>query len=130
VLPGSALRKLSDEEMAAYRTPFPTPETRKPILVFPRELPIEGQPSDVHSMSEHDHRALQRSTYPKLLFYAEPGALVSPDFAERFAKTLNNCQAINLGPGAHYLQEDHADAIGAALTDWIPEVVARVAEPA
>jgi len=132
VLPGSVLRQLTDEEMAAYRTPFPTPESRKPILVFPRELPIEGQPSDVHSMSEHDHKALQRSTYPKLLFYAEPGALVSPGFAEQFAKKLNNCQAINLGPGAHYLQEDHADAIGAALAGWIPEVMtaARVAEPA
>jgi haloalkane dehalogenase len=132
VLPGSVLRKLSDEEMAAYRRPFPTAESRKPILVFPRELPIERQPADVHAMSEHDHKALQRSTYPKLLFYAEPGALVSPDFAERFANTLNNCQVINLGPGAHYLQEDHADAIGAALANWIPEVTAtmRVAEPA
>jgi haloalkane dehalogenase len=132
VLPGSVLRRLSDEEMAAYRAPFPTAESRKPILAFPRELPIEGQPSDVSAMSEHDHKALQRSTYPKLLFYAEPGALVSPDFAARFAKTLNNCRAINLGPGAHYLQEDHAEAIGAALAGWIPEIVAaaRVPEPA
>jgi haloalkane dehalogenase len=126
------LRKLSDEEMAAYRAPFPTAESRRPVLAFPRELPIEGQPRDVHAMSEHDHKALQRSTYPKLLFYAEPGALVSPDFAERFAKTLNNCQAINLGPGAHYLQEDHAGAIGAALAGWIPHITASdpIAEPA
>jgi haloalkane dehalogenase len=132
VLPGSVLRTLSDEELAAYRAPFPTPESRKPILAFPRELPIDGQPPDVHAMSEHDHKALQGSTYPKLLFYGEPGALVSPGFAERFAKTLNNCQAINLGPGAHYLQEDHADAIGAALAGWIPEIAAaaRANEPA
>ena len=72
-------------------------------------------------MSTHDHKALQASTYPKLLFYGEPGALVSPDFAERFASTLHNCRAINLGPGAHYLQEDHADAIGAALAGWMAE---------
>ena len=42
--------------------------------------------------------------------------------AEQFAGELKNCGAINLGPGAHYLQEDHADAIGAALAPWIGEI--------
>jgi haloalkane dehalogenase len=122
ILPGSVLRKLSDDEMAAYRAPFPTRESRKPILAFPRELPIEGEPADVSAMSRHDHEALQQSTYPKLLFYGEPGALVSPEFAVEFAGGLKNCRAINLGPGAHYLQEDHSDAIGAALAPWIGEI--------
>ena len=72
VLPASVLRKLSDEEMAAYRAPFPTPQSRKPVLSLPRELPIEGQPADVAAISEHDHRALRLSTYPKLLFAGEP----------------------------------------------------------
>ena len=131
VLPNSVLRKLSADEMAAYRAPFPTLQSRKPILRLPRELPIEGQPADVHAISEHDHRALRLSTYPKLLFHGEPGALVSPEFVKEFAASLQNCRLINLGPGAHYLQEDHADAIGAALASWIPEVAAaRVAEPA
>ena len=78
ILPGSVLRKLSDDEMAAYRAPFPTRESRKPILALPRELPIEGEPADVSAMSRHDHEALQQSTYPKLLFYGEPGALFRP----------------------------------------------------
>jgi len=122
ILPGSVLRKLSDDEMAAYRGPFPTAQSRNPILAFPRELPIDGEPADVTAMSRHDHEALQRSTYPKLLFYGEPGALVSPEFAVAFADGLQNCRAINLGPGLHYLQEDHADAIGAALASWIGEI--------
>lgn len=131
VLPASIMHKLADDEMATYRAPFPTPETRKPVLALPRELPIEGQPADVYAMSEHDHRALRLSTYPKLLFHGEPGALVSPEFAKDFAASLKNCRLINLGPGAHYLQEDHADAIGTALAGWIPEIAAaRVAEPA
>src|SRR5206468_7076359 len=47
VLPGSILRKLDDEEMAAYRKPFPTKESRRPILALPRQLPIAGEPADV-----------------------------------------------------------------------------------
>ncbi|UVK55192.1 haloalkane dehalogenase [Mesorhizobium sp. AR02] len=123
VLPASVLRTMSDEEMAVYRAPFPTPQSRKPVLRLPRELPIEGQPADVAAISQHDHRALRLSTFPKLLFAGDPGALISPQAAEEFAAGLKNCRFINLGPGAHYLQEDHADAIGSAIAGWLPEVV-------
>ncbi|MER8964955.1 haloalkane dehalogenase [Mesorhizobium sp. M0159] len=122
VLPAAVLRTMSDEEMASYRAPFPTPQSRKPILRLPRDLPIEGQPADVAAISEHDHRALRLSSYPKLLFSGDPGALVSPQAAREFAAGLKNCRLIDLGPGAHYLQEDHADRIGAAIAEWIPEV--------
>ncbi|MBZ9716570.1 haloalkane dehalogenase [Mesorhizobium sp. AD1-1] len=130
VLPASVLRTLSDEEMAVYRAPFPTPQSRKPVLRLPRELPIEGQPADVAAISEHDHRALRLSTYPKLLFAGDPGALIAPQAAREFAAGLKNCRFINLGPGAHYLQEDHADAIGGTIAGWLPEVVqaSRTAE--
>src|SRR4029078_9463773 len=43
VLPGSVMRKLSDEEMAEYRRPFASPgEDRRPTLTWPRHIPIEG----------------------------------------------------------------------------------------
>ncbi len=67
VLPGGMLRKLSAEEMAAYRTPFPTPESRRPILALPRQLPIEGEPADVDETLRSAHAALAASAYPKLL---------------------------------------------------------------
>jgi len=47
VLPKSVIRQLSKEEMEAYRKPFKRREARLPTLVWPRELPIEGEPSDV-----------------------------------------------------------------------------------
>ena len=78
VLPGSILRKLGDDEMAAYRAPFQTRESRRPMLALPRDLPIEGEPTDVHQTLKSAQAALSASTYPKLLFVAEPGALVSP----------------------------------------------------
>ncbi|WP_296744287.1 haloalkane dehalogenase [Mesorhizobium sp.] len=123
ILPASVLRKMSEDEMAAYRAPFPTPQSRKPALRLPRELPIENQPTDVAAISAHDHRALRLSTYPKLLFAGDPGALISVQAAKEFAAGLKNCSFIDLGPGAHYLQEDHSDAIGKAIAGWLPEIV-------
>jgi haloalkane dehalogenase len=119
VLPGSVVRKLSDEEMAAYRAPFPTPQSRRPIWRLPNELPIAGRPPDVAAALEQAHAALASSHYPKLLFVGDPGALVSPAFADCFARTLHDCRVIRLGAGAHYLQEDHPETIGRTLAGWI-----------
>jgi len=125
VLPGSIKRKLTDDEMAVYRAPFPTPQSRKPTWRFPNELPIAGEPADVYEAMETAHAALKASDYSKVLFAGDPGALISPAFAERFAASLKNCRLVQLGAGAHYLQEDHPDAIGAAVATMIRENEAR-----
>jgi haloalkane dehalogenase len=122
VLPAATVRKLTDEEMSVYRAPFPTPQSRQPIWRFPNELPIAGEPADVYSTLEEAHRALAQSSYPKLLFVGNPGALISPGFAERFAKDLENCRVVQLASGLHYLQEDHPDVIGANVKEWLIEL--------
>jgi haloalkane dehalogenase len=122
VLPGAIKRKLSEEELAVYRAPFPTPQSRRPTWRLPNELPIAGEPADVYATLEAAHAALASSRYPKLLFAGDPGALVSPAFAERFAATLLNCKLVHLGAGAHYLQEDHPETIGRSVAAWIREI--------
>jgi haloalkane dehalogenase len=119
VIPMGTARKLTDEEMSVYRGPFPTRESRRPIWRFPNEIPIEGKPADVHSIVEEGLRALAKSTYPKLLFAGNPGALVSPAFGESFAKALKNCRFVQLSSGIHYLQEDQPDVIGANIKEWL-----------
>ncbi|QOZ79954.1 haloalkane dehalogenase [Bradyrhizobium sp. CCBAU 53351] len=124
VLPGGIMRTLSEEEMAPYRTPFPTPESRRPVLAFPRELPIAGEPADVAQALQSAHASLKASTYPKLLFAGEPGAVVASRFAETFAASLQHCALVRLGPGRHYLQEDYPDAIGRSIAGWIAGIEA------
>jgi haloalkane dehalogenase len=122
VIPLGTVRKLKDEEMSVYRAPFPTPESRRATWRFPNELPIAGEPADVHSTLEKAHRALAQSSYPKLLFAGNPGGLISPAFAESFAKGLKNCRVVQLSSGIHYLQEDNAEVIGATVKEWLIEL--------
>lgn len=124
VLPGSILRALSPAELDSYRAPFPTPASRRPTLALPRELPIAGEPADVAAMTTRDQTALKNSTYPKLLFCGDPGALISPAAAREFVAGLTNCRLVTLGAGAHYLQEDHPVLIGETLRSWIQELAA------
>ena len=113
------VRTLSDEEMAEYRRPFPTPESRKPTLVWPRQIPIGGEPADTTAAVLANGEWLMASDLPKLYFASAPGALNPPPVAEFFKANLKNLTAVDLGPGAHFLQEDHPHAIGRALSDWL-----------
>jgi haloalkane dehalogenase len=119
VLPAATVRKLTEEEMSVCRAPFPTPESRRPTWRFPNELPIAGVPADVYSILEEAHCALAPSSYPKLLFTANPGALVSPSIAKSFAKNIQDCEVIERGAGIHYLQEDHPEVIGNTVREWL-----------
>lgn len=47
VLPANVLRSLAEAELEVYRAPYPNPDTRRPLLVWPNQVPIDGEPTDV-----------------------------------------------------------------------------------
>ena len=118
ILPSGILRKLSEQEMDAYREPFLEPSSRKPLWRWPNEIPIEGEPSDVNEAVLKYEERLVEWDIPKLLFHAEPGALVTKPMVEWCEVNLKNLTSIDLGPGLHYLQEDHPHAIGEGIAEW------------
>ncbi len=120
VLPRSVLRKLSDQEMAAYRAPFIEREARLPTLVWPRQIPIEGEPADVTAIVESYGKAMSQSTLPKLLIVGEPGAIVKGRTLE-FCRTWLNKTEVTV-KGVHFLQEDSPEEIGKALQEFVKSV--------
>src|SRR5512138_2639621 len=120
ILPKSVLRKLTDEEMRTYRAPYQDAAARLPTLVWPRELPIEGEPLDVTAAVEDYARWLAQSEFPKLFISAEPGALLSGR-ARDFCRTWPNQREATVR-GIHYLQEDSPGEIGRALRDFLREL--------
>jgi len=119
VLPGSILRKLTDEEMEAYRAPFRDPKSRKPVWRWPNEIPIDGQPADVVAIVEAYGRWLAESDVPKLLLAFEPGAILGRELVDYCAKSFRNLEVRSLGKGSHFVQEDQPEAIGDAIRDWL-----------
>jgi haloalkane dehalogenase len=117
VLPGSILRKLTAEEMAVYRRPFAAPgESRRPTLTWPRQIPIDGEPADVHGIVERYGAWLAGSDLPKLFVNAEPGAILIGDQRE-FCRTWPNQREVTV-KGVHFVQEDSPDEIGRAVAAW------------
>ncbi|MDD5411507.1 MAG: haloalkane dehalogenase [Methylobacter sp.] len=123
VLPKSILRTLSDDqEMEAYRVPFKDQAARLPTLIWPRELPIDGAPADVADIVDRYGQWLSRSTIPKLLITADPGALLTGRALE-FCRSWPNQQEVCV-KGIHYIQEDSPMEIGKALQTFVLGLVA------
>jgi haloalkane dehalogenase len=119
VLPGAVLKPLGDDVMAEYRRPFATPgEGRRPTLTWPRQIPIEGEPADVVEVVESYQAWLaQNDGLPKLFVNAEPGAILTGRPRE-VCRSWPNQTEVTVA-GAHFIQEDSGDEIGAAVAQWI-----------
>lgn len=119
VIPGAIVRTLSEQEMDHYRAPFLDPAGRKPIHQWPNEIPIAGEPADVHEAVTAYNVWLQQTDMPKLLFYATPGAIITEPMVGYCQQHLPNLQTVDIGPGQHYLQEDNPHLIGMELAKWV-----------
>ena len=130
ILPRSVVRKLSKEEHDAYRQPFLLPPDREPMFRFPNELPLAGAPADVYAMALAYHEWLLGNDISKLMLWARPGSLISPERAAYYAGTLKNCRSVEIGEGRHYVQEDQPDTIGQEIARWLPTLVQDSAQRA
>jgi haloalkane dehalogenase len=122
ILPKAILRKLSEEEMAEYRRPFAEPgEGRRPTLTWPRQIPIEGEPADVHAIATDYADWLRTSNVPKLFLKVEPGAILTNDTLLNLVRRWPALTEKTVA-GIHFVQEDSPDEIGRAIAGWMSKL--------
>ncbi|PWE33808.1 haloalkane dehalogenase [Maritimibacter sp. 55A14] len=118
VLPASILRDLSDLEMARYRAPYLKPgASRRPTLVWPRELPLAGEPAEVVAEVEANAAFMADWDAPKLFINADPGMILTGRMRE-MVRGWPNVTEVAV-PGLHFIQEDAPEAIGAAVAEFL-----------
>jgi haloalkane dehalogenase len=119
ILPNAVLRTLSSEELDAYRAPFTERAARLPTLVWPREIPLDGEPADVVKRVEAYDTWLESSNgVPKLLLTFDPGAIMTPPTIRWCEDHMAALEVEHIGAGIHFVQEDNGPAIGAAIATW------------
>ena len=119
---GSPNGRLPAAVMAEYNRYYPTSDSRKILLDWPRQIPVGGAPKDVHDVVQANSEWILNSTLPKLMFHVDPGAIIPMQAAEVLKQTLTNLETVYLGKGGHFLQEDYPDEIGIALAEWLTRV--------
>ena len=118
ILPQATARKLTEEELDHYRKPFRSAgEARRPMLSWPRSLPIEGEPADVSRIVSESCTWLTQSELPKLFINGEPGTLARGRVREIIRRWPNQTEVTV--KGRKLLQEDSPVEIGAAIADFV-----------
>lgn len=118
-------RGLSEDEVAAYSAPFVDPQARRPILQWTREIPIEGEPADVHAVIARYDAWLAASFVPKLLLSFErpaelqPSPTGSPAVIAWAREQVRALEVIELPPAGHHAPEDVPHEISAGIAAWL-----------
>lgn len=121
VLPGSVIRKMAAAEIDEYRRPFAEGgEVRRPMLTWPRQIPIDGEPPAIVERARAYGEFMRTSAIPKLFINADPGSImVGP--ARDYCRSWANQREVTV-PGLHFLQEDSPVEIAMAIRDFVSEV--------
>ena len=118
ILPSSIIRKLTKEEMSYYRKPFEkSGSDRQPTLSWPRQIPLDGKPSDVHDIVEKYSNFMSANNINKLFINANPGSILLGRQREICRKWKNQKEVTV--KGIHFIQEDSSPEIARAIKEWI-----------
>jgi haloalkane dehalogenase len=121
MLPGVTQRALSADEMAEYRRPFlQAGDDRWPTLQWAREVPLSGEPADVHDRIAAYSAWLRTAPLPKLFIDAEPGVFITGRI-KRLASSFPNQHRVVVA-SLHFVQEDTPDEVGRAIAGWLEQI--------
>jgi haloalkane dehalogenase len=112
--------------LAAYAGPFPTPESRQPILTFAREVTLSGA-----WLAEVERGLAGLRETPTLITWGEKDPAFGPGERTRFAQLLPHHRDIGIPGAGHNLHEDAPTEVADAILAWWRDMVdERTGRPA
>lgn len=118
MLPNGVVRPLREAEMDYYRQPYLEPASRKPVLQWPRELPMGGQPAANVEVITRIGDWMKQTDIPMLFIWGRAGRAAPSSPADYYRDNVKNIETVFIGAARHYVQEDHPEIIGRAIADW------------
>jgi haloalkane dehalogenase len=116
VVQGATGTELSDDVVAGYEAPFPTPESKAGAAQFPLLVPTsEGDPGADEMRAVSD--ALSRWDKPALVAFSDSDPVFPyPRAGQVFVDLIPGAgEQVKVEGAAHFLQEDRGEQIAAAI---------------
>lgn len=120
--------RLTETDKVIYRWPWLAGgENRRPLITWPREIPVDGEPADVTEVVAAYQQWMETNDIPKLFMPSTPAAIMVPGEGRLEAALRWSNQTVVEIPGDpdaespavnHYLQEVCPDVIGKTIADW------------
>jgi haloalkane dehalogenase len=117
---GGVLTPVSDEDLSVYLAPYPTRESRRPLLAWARQLPIGGEPAGlIPRIEAYDAWLAASPRVPKLMMTFEGSpTLLSAATADWCASHVAALEIVHCGKAGHHAPEDRPAEIAAAVSAW------------
>ena len=113
-----SIEPLSEEIMNIYRKPYLNQgEDRRPTLDWPRQIPIDREPIEVHEEVKANLSFMMENEIPKLLIIGNPGRLMGKPLIDLCRSFKNQTEATV--KGNHFLQEESPQEISEAIKQWL-----------
>ena len=104
---------LSDADRAEYYAPFPDARSRRPMLAWTRQLPIDDEPAATMEVVNRNNAWLASTKVPAtLLTFGVGGLSNAPPVVEQARKTM---RVVALPPAGHHAPEDAPEPIAQAI---------------
>jgi len=119
VLQSATSTDLTDDIVAAYEAPFPTPESKAGAAQFPLLVPTEqGAPGAAEMLAVIEQ--LRRWQKPALVAFSDQDPVFPyPAAGEEFTAMIPGAgEQVRIEGASHFLQEDRGAAIAATILDW------------
>ena len=110
---GVRRRKLPEDVMAHYRGPFPTPASRVPVAVLPREI-LAATPF----LAEVELRLQRFAGHPALLVWPDKDPAFRDGERLRWEALFHDHRTVMLPGAGHYIQEEAPAEIVEAIRAW------------
>jgi haloalkane dehalogenase len=112
---GIKRKKLTPDGQFMYRRPHPTPESRVPVHVMPREILAARD-----LLTEVEDGLGQVADKPALIVWGDKDQAFREPQRLRWERTFPNHRTEILRGASHYIQEDAPDEIVTAIKEWWP----------
>jgi len=116
IMQGATTTELSQEVIAAYEAPFPTPESKAGAQQFPLLVPLSAEDEGASAMLAVQD-ALSRWDKPALVAFSDSDPVFPyPQAGESFTSLLPTAgEQVRIEGAAHFLQEDRGPQIAEAM---------------
>jgi haloalkane dehalogenase len=120
VIQGATTTELSDEVLAGYEAPFPTPESKAGAAQFPLLVPTEVDGAGAKEMLEVAD-ALRSWDRPALVAFSDSDPVFPyPRAGDRFVEWIPTVDAqVKIEGAAHFLQEDRGEQIAGEILRFL-----------
>ncbi|MDQ2713428.1 MAG: alpha/beta fold hydrolase [Chloroflexota bacterium] len=112
---------LTGSVMAAYRAPFPTPESRLAMLCWSRDIPVQETDASYAEMKRIEQSLSQFSGTPILLIWGMQDPVLPPSVLQQWQRLYPHARTHELEDASHFLQEDAPERIMSWMEAFLSE---------